>query len=997
MKKTNIDNQDKTIRNNEVSLGVGFKPVKQNVNFPELEKEILESWKKNKIFEKSVAKKAPKGKWTFLDGPPFITGLPHYGSLLSSLPKDLFPRYKTMQGYSVRRVWGWDCHGLPAENKVEEKLGLKSKKEIVEKVGIKKFIDECKNYVKDVSSEWEWYIDHIARWVDFKNAYRTMDLPYMESVMWVFKQMYDKGYIYKGLRVSLYCPHCATPISNFEVAMDADNHKEVPDAATTYKYQLKDEKNTYILAWSTTPWTKIATPALAVNPKLIYVKVEQNGENYILAKTTVKILIGKYKILEEFKGEKLIGQKFVPHYDYYRIEKGKKAFEIIGGDFVTADEGTGVVTIAVYGQEDLKAMNENNIHIEMPVDEDGSIKPDVPQFGGLYYLKANKAVNEDLETRKLIYKDEEITHSVPLCWRCHTRLYYAPQDAWYVNVQDLKIKMKKSNELVNWFPGHFKHGRFLKSLESAPDWNISRSRFWGSPVPVWECACGERFIPGSIKELEERSGMEIKDLHKPEIDEVTVKCAKCAKTAKRVPEVLDSWIEAGSASFGERHYPFEGKEKIEDFYPPDFIGEYTGQIRAWFYVMHVIANALDLRKDGLNILSKNVLVEGVILGTDGRKMSKNYGNYPDPKEMIDKYGGDALRLYLLGSPVMNGEDILIAEEPYRSQVRGTLLILWNVYNFFVSNALIDKWSPTGKNEKSGNVLDKWILSRLNGNIKNITQKGYEVFNAPEVVGQALIFINDLSLWYLRRSRSRVGPAATDQKDKNNFYSTLWDALKDYSKALAPLIPFITEEIYKNLTGETSVHLADFPIANMKLHDDNLEKEMHLARKIVEMAHSKRKEAMIKVRQPLSELKVTNSELIIRNEIIEIIKDEINVKKIVFAKGAGEMSVALDVTLTEELKKEGEARDIVRMIQGERKKLGTTLDEKVNVVLQDWPKEFEEEIKKKAMVANLSKGENFQVTRKPRTDNPALEPFNSSLSASPLSPRSNKPGVVVRGK
>jgi isoleucyl-tRNA synthetase len=946
-----------------------FKSVNPNVNFPQLEKEILEFWKKNKIFEKTLSKNAPRGKWTFLDGPPFITGLPHYGNLLSGLPKDVFPRYKTMQGYNVRRVWGWDCHGLPAENKVEVKLGLKSKKEIVEKVGVKKFIDECKLYVKDVSEEWEWYVDHIGRWVDFKNAYRTMDTPYMESVMWVFKQMYDKGYIYKGLRISLYCPHCSTPISNFEVAMDTDNYKDLQDQATTYKYQLQNEKNTFLLAWSTTPWTKITTSALAVNPSLTYVEIKQGKEHYILAKTTLKILKGEYKISDEFKGEKLIGEKYIPHFDYYKAEKGEKIFEIIGGDFVTADEGTGIVTIAPYGEEDLIAMAKHKIHVEIHVDEEGNIKQNVPQFGGMYYLKANKIINADLEKRGLIYKDETITHSVPLCWRCHTRLYYAPQNAWYVNVRILKDKMKKTNELVNWFPDHFKYGRFLKSLESAPDWNISRSRFWGSPVPVWECSpeCGERFVPGSIKELEERSGMKIKDLHKPEIDDVTVECAKCGKTAKRVPEVLDSWIEAGSASFGERHYPFYspagGNEKIESFYPPDFIGEYTGQIRAWFYVLHVIANALELRNDGLNILAKNVLVEGVILGTDGRKMSKNYGNYPDPKEMISKYGGDALRLYLLGSPVMSGEDILIAEEPYRNQVRGILLILWNVYNFFVSNALVDDWKPENKNGVSDNILDKWILSKLNGSIKNITEKGYEEFNSPEIVSQAGIFINELSLWYLRRSRNRVGNAASDQKDKNNFYSTLWDVLITYSKVLAPLIPFIADEIYRNLTGEESVHLADFPTTDQKLIDEKLEKEMEEARVIVEKAHAKRKELQIKVRQPLAKLTVNNPKSEIREEISELILDELNIKEILFKKGKGEFDVVLDTDITAELKEEGQARDIIREIQKQRKILGTTLDEKVSVVLESWPLAFEEYIKKKASVSLITKGEKFLVVRK----------------------------------
>src|SRR3990167_4479903 len=395
--------------------------------------------------------------------------------------------------------------------------------------------------------------------VDFKNAYKTMDKDYMESVMWVFKQMYEKGYIYKGLRVSLYCPHCATPISNFEVAMDADNYQEVPDSSTVYKYPLKGEKNTFILALSTTPWNKIVTSALAVNPKLSYVKVKQADEYYILAKSTLKILKKnpKYEEIEEYKGTELVGKKFIPHYDYYAIQKGEKAFEIVGGDFVTAEEGTGVVTLAVYGEEDLRIMQEKKIHMEIHLDEEGIIRKEAPKFGGMYYLDANKVVNNDLSIRGLIYKDEVVSHNVPLCWRCQTRLYYAPLDAWFVDVQKLKPLMKKTNEKVNWFPKHFKHGRFLKSLESAPDWNISRNRYWGSPVPVWECtSCKERFVPGSINELEIASGKKITDLHKPFIDKIIVRCKKCAKFAHRTPEVLDSWIEAGSASFAERHFPF---------------------------------------------------------------------------------------------------------------------------------------------------------------------------------------------------------------------------------------------------------------------------------------------------------------------------------------------------------------------------------------------------------------------------------------------------------
>ncbi len=933
-----------------------FKPVNTQIGFAEMEERTISFWKENKIFEKSVSARPSDKTWTFLDGPPFITGMPHYGSLLSSIPKDVFPRYWTMKGYQVRRVWGWDCHGLPAENKVENKLGLTRKKDIEEKVGVKKFIDECKLYVSEVSSEWEWYVDHIGRWVDFKNAYRTMDRDYMESVMWVFKQMYDKGHIYKGLRVSLYCPHCSTPISNFEVAMDAGNYKEIPDAATTYKYQLEGDENTYVLAWSTTPWNKIVTPALAIHPNLDYVKVEQNGEMYILAKTTIKILgeESSFRILEEFKGKDLVGKKYIPHYDYYKdkIQPGEKAFELIPGDFVTAEEGTGVVTIAVYGEEDLKVMQEQNIHMEMHVDDEGMILEHVPQFGGMFYLKANKLVNEDLAARGLIYKDEEVPHNVPLCWRCGTRLFYNPQNAWYVNIQNLKEKLKKTNESVNWFPSHFKEGRFLKSLENAPDWNISRSRYWGSPVPVWECRCGERFVPGSIKELEEATGTKINELHKPEIDEVEVVCKSCGEKVRRVSEVLDSWIEAGSASFAERHFPFDSTQKLEDFFPPDFIAEYTGQIRAWFYVLHVIGAAL---YDSPAF--KNVVVEGVILGTDGRKMSKNYGNYPDPKEMLQKYGGDALRLYLMGSPVMHGEDIVISEEQYRNQVRGLLLVLWNVYNFFISNAIADGWKAS-ECKASENVLDRWIISRLNGNLKNTT-KAYEAYDLPEVVGQANIFIQDLSLWYLRRSRERMGPNVTaSESEKNDAYSTLWHVLTTYTKVLAPIIPFITEEIYRNLTGEESVHLTDWPEVESELVNRELEKEMDAARQAVEQAHSLRKESSIKVRQPLANVTVTTP-VLFSDEVKKVIADELNIKEVIDQKGE-KMSVVLDTNITDALKSEGEAREIIRSIQAERKKIGTKLTDLVDVRLREWPEEFEIEIKKKALVRTIAKGE-FGVT------------------------------------
>ncbi len=939
-----------------------FKPVSPQVNFPEQENDILSFWKEKKIFEKSISQRPEDKYWTFLDGPPFVTGMPHYGSLLSSLPKDVFGRYFTMKGYRVRRVWGWDGHGLPIENKVEGKLEIKRKKDIEDVVGVKVFIDECKKYVEEVSGEWEWYIDKIGRWVDFEHAYKTWDIDYMESVMWVFKQMYDKGYIYKGLRVSLFCPHCSTPVSNFEVAMDADNYKEIVDPATTYKYELKDEKNTFILAWSTTPWNKIVTPALAVNPTLDYVKVRQGQEFYILAKSTLTMLKDEpYDIVEEMKGKALVGKKFVPHYDYYTIAEGEKAFEIIEGAFVTSDEGTGVVTIAAYGEEDLVVMKEQNVHIEMHLDEEGTVKEEVPLFGGMYYLKANKAVNEDLEKRGLVYKDEPYTHKVAMCWRCHTRLFYAPQNAWYVTVQELKARLKETNEQINWFPKHFKYGRFLKSLENAPDWNISRSRYWGSPVPVWECSppaggCGERFVPGSIKELEEVSGTTITDLHKPFIDEVIVPCQKCGKDTHRVPEVLDSWIEAGSASFAERHFPFESTEKLEDFFPPDFIAEYTGQIRAWFYVLHVIGGALYDAP-----AYKNVLVEGVILGTDGRKMSKNYGNYPDPKELLQKYGGDALRLYLLGSPVMHGEDIIISEEHYRQQVRGMMLVLWNTYNFFIMNANLDNWERTQTENVSENILDKWILSLLATVTKEVTES-LDTYDTVTAISSQQKFVDEFSTWYIRRSRDRVGPSAEDGEDRNAFYSTSHTVLMTLSLLLAPLAPFIAEAMYKNLTGEESVHLSEWPSVNQDNIDETLIRDMQAVRKVVELGHAKRKETGIKVRQPLAKFSVISNQLTIPQELVTLIKDELNVKEVVFEKGEGDLRGEFDTDITPDLQKEGEARDIIRKIQGERKVIGTTPDEKIAVILPSWPKEFEEEIKKKTLSSILTQGEVFQVKR-----------------------------------
>lgn len=945
---------------------MSFKPVSSQVNFAEIDKELIKFWKENKVFEKSVEGKPEDKRWTFLDGPPFVTGSPHYGSLLSSIPKDIFGRFWTMKGFRVRRVWGWDGHGLPIENKVENKLHIKRKKDIEEKVGVKKFIEECYKYVNEVSADWEWYVDHIGRWVDFKNAYKTWNLPYMESVMWVFKQMYDKGYIYKGLRVSLFCPHCSTPISNFEVAMDAENHKDVTEPTAVFKYKLKNEDSTYLLAWSTTPWNKIVTPALAVNPKLDYVKVKQDDEIYILAKSTLKMLKEepKYEVVEEFKGKDLEGAEFELHYDFYlpRKKEGEKTGVIVGDEFVTADEGTGIVTLAVYGAEDLMVMQRDKIQMVMHVDEEGIINEDVPLFGGMYYLDSNAKVLEDLEKRGLVYRVDEYTHPVPHCWRCATRLYYAPIDAWFVDIQKLKPRLFKNNEDVNWFPKHFKNGRFAKSMESAPDWNISRNRYWGSPVPVWECSppaggCGERFVPGSIKELEEKSGKKITNLHKPEIDEVLVKCDKCGKDARRVPEVLDSWIEAGSASFAERHFPFEGNVKLEDFFPPDFIVEYTGQIRAWFYVLHVIATAiLD------NQAFKNVLVTGVILGTDGRKMSKNYGNFPDPKMIIERYGGDALRIYLMGSPLMHGEDVNFSNDGVPEATRGFLLIFWNCYKFFVDYANIFNWScekygslATGENLK---VLDKWILARLTELVLNLNSS-YEKYDTVAVTKLIREFVvDDFSTWYIRRNRERISNNQ-DALDRNTCLAVIYGVLVVLAKVTAPLAPFIAEDIYRNLTGGESVHLEEFPKGDKDLLDISLTSNILFVRHLVERGHAIRKEKGIKLRQPLA--RATYGPNRLPGDLEQIIADELNVKKVQFTTGTVEGNeVSLDTEITDELAKEGEAREIIRNVQKLRKEQGLTLNDLINLTLPSWPGEFKNLILKSTHSKSLAKGEEVKI-------------------------------------
>lgn len=929
-----------------------MKSLNENYVPAQVEEAVLKHWQNEKVFEKSVSQRPSAKSFSFYDGPPFITGLPHYGHLLGSVVKDVIPRYQTMKGYRVERVWGWDCHGLPAENKVEKELGINSKKEI-EKLGVDKFVAACKAYVNNVSEEWEWYINHIGRWVDFKNAYRTMDKDYMESVLWVFKSLYERKLIYKGKRVSLFCPRCSTPISNFEVAMD-NSYKEVTDPSVWVKFKLQ-ESDDYLLAWTTTPWTLPANFALAVNPKLVYAKVNFQGQFLVVAKNAVKNIFGDgITISETIPGAKLVGLAYEPLYSYFGSNDNDH--KIYPGDFVSAEDGTGVVHIAPgFGEDDTNLGKNFGLTMTEAVDEEGHLSEKVLVAPGKYFKAADKLIIADLQQRGLLFKEDKISHSYPHCHRCATPLLYKAQEAWYIDVQSLKNQLLKTNEDINWVPKHFKHGRFEQGVIGAPDWCISRTRYWGAPIPVWECSkCDWRLVAGSIKEIEEMSGSKIKDLHRPEIDEVVIKCPQCGSEARRVREVLDSWVEAASMPYAERHYPFENEEEFKKNFPADFITEYTGQLRAWFYVMHVISNALYQRN-----CFKNVIVTGVIMGNDGRKMSKNYGNYPDPKESLLKYGADALRLYLMGSPIVMGEDISISENEWQEQLRATINILWNSYKFFANNAAVDRFDHVGRYPESENPLDQWILSRLT-QTTDLVDGNLGGYHIPKAVEALKSFVNDLSTWYIRRSRERVGPSAPDKTDKIETYQTMGFVFETLFKLTAPVIPFIADYLYRHLTDNTSVHLQDWPGQDHKINKKLME-DMSLVRKICEQGHSQRKLAAIPVRQPLREIVVTTSNRLDLG-LLSIISEELNVGTVKIKKNK-DFSVQLDTKLTPGLIAQGKVRELIRNIQQLRKEADCKLDELITVEAPDWPEEYQTEIMKKALVKDLRKGPSLQIVRK----------------------------------
>ena len=1076
-------------------------------NLPENEEKILKFWKKHKIFEKSIKQRKNCPVFSFYDGPPFATGLPHYGHILATTIKDAVLRYWTMQGYQVPRRVGWDCHGLPVENLIEKELELKTKKDI-EKLGIEKFNNSCENSVFRCVKDFQKTLERVGRWADYSNAYATMDNNYIESVWWVMAQLYKQKLIYKDFRVTPYCPRCGTALSNFELNQPGA-YQDIEEESIYIKFSLKKQKDTYLLVWTTTPWTLPANTAVAVNSKFDYVKVKIGKEHFILAKERLSALDSDYEIIEEFKGKKLIGLEYKTLFKTEKIKdkiQNKNIHKVVDADFVSLEDGTGMVHIApAFGVDDMELGKKENLPVLITVDLEGKIIKGQKLPGeGKFVKTADKEIKEDLEKRKILFKKENIIHSYPFCWRCDTPLLYYPIDSWYVAVTKFKKQLVENNKKINWVPSHLKDGRFGKWLEDARDWSFSRNRYWGAPIPIWECekcdniqvvesiesirkelngvnkifllrhgeaenniknilSCfpekkqynltikGKKqietlakelknqkidiifsspilrtketaeilskklgveiifdkrlielnlgqfnggsydkfikiFAPEKLKEGSVELGVEsgeqmekrlknfLKDLnkkynnkniiiishgnplqvlygiingidvlesyvrwnpsngtpkvifskkinlHRPYIDNVILKCDKCGKKMKRVDEVFDCWFESGSMPFAQWHYPFENKEFVEKTFPADFIAEGMDQTRGWFYTLNVLSTALFNQP-----AFKNVIVNGLVLGEDGKKLSKRLKNYTAPEIIFNKQGADALRYFLLSSSQI-GENYIVSEKRIAEVLRRTILTFWNSCVFYDMYA--DKRTINPSQPKPTDLLDKWIISRLNSSNQEIDKymKKYELTKATRIFDS---LIDDLSNWYIRRSRKRLQRPDTEAEKKQTS-EILHYILLDIAKLFAPFIPFLSENIYQKLAGKKeSIHLEDYPKSNKKLIDKDLEEKMKITREITTLALAERAEIGIKVRQPLASLKIQNSCLAGRQakskiqnnkELLDLIKEEINVKEIIFDKKI-KKEIELDTILTSELKEEGTVREIIRQIQAMRKKAG----------------------------------------------------------------------------
>ena len=853
-----------------------YKKVELSNGFVGMEKDIANLWQERNVIKKNFDMNQDGEYFTFYDGPPTANGKPHVGHILTRVMKDIIPRYKVMKGYKVIRKAGWDTHGLPVELEIEKKLGISGKQQI-EDYGVEKFVKKCQSSVFTYVSMWEKMTNQIGYWVDMENPYVTYHNDYIESVWWALKQMWDKGLLYEGHKVMPYCPRCGTALSSHEVAQ---GYKDVSDLTCIAKFKVAGEENKYILAWTTTPWTLPSNLALCINKAYTYIEAKVGEEVYILAKDLAdKVLGEEYEIVKEFKGEELLGVKYEQLMPFAKVEG--KAFEVIHGDYVTLTDGTGIVHIApAYGEDDSLVAKKNGITFVNLVDKEGKFVDEVTPWAGKFVKKCDESICNWLEENNKLFKKERHMHSYPHCWRCDTPLLYYPKESWFVAMTTLRDKLIENNNKIHWYPDNIRTGRFGKFLENVIDWGISRDRYWGTPLPVWSCECGHQECIGSIAELKEK-GIDVPDdieLHKPYIDNVYLKCPKCGKSMKRAKEVIDCWFDSGSMPFAQLHYPFENKELFEKNYPAQFISEAVDQTRGWFYTLLAISTAIFDKAS-----FENCIVLGHVLDKKGLKMSKHKGNVVDPFDVLGSVGADATRwhFYTASAPWLPTR---FSVEDVADSQRKFLSTLWNVYSFYVLYAELDKFNPLEyKDFKSENVMDKWIMSKLNTLVKDVDDKlnSYDITNAALAIEN---FTDELSNWYVRRNRARYW-SETLTEDKIGAYVTLYNTLVTLAKVAAPFVPFITEEIYQNLVvsldknAEESIHLCHWPKVCEAAIDKNLEKEMDLAYTIVKLGRSARNGANIKNRQPLSKMLVSTDSL--PKYYGDIIKDELNIKEVDF--------------------------------------------------------------------------------------------------------------------
>jgi isoleucyl-tRNA synthetase len=890
------------------SVAHTFQPVKPEVNFPNLEEKQLAFWDQAKIFEKSMNDSAHTKHFSFYDGPPFATGLPHYGHLLAGTLKDIVPRYWTMKGFSVKRRFGWDCHGVPVEFEINKTLNLHSRKEILN-FGVDKYNAACRSIVDRYTSDWKKSVKRIGRWVDMDNAYFTMDVEFMQSVWWVFQSLFNKGLIYQGLKVVPYSVGVSTPLSNFEANQD---YREVQDPAVTVTFPLLPSakanprapnskllgipEDTAVLAWTTTPWTLPSNLGLAVHTEIEYVAVKENatGKHYILAEARLFSLSKQpdvdFTILKTFKGAELLNLEVEPIFPYFASKRAEGAFRIIPSDHVTTESGTGIVHMApAYGEEDFEACKKAGIPVVNPVDDDGMFTAEVPDFQGRRVKEADKDIILKVKQEGRLYKQETIVHSYPFCYRSGTPLIYRAVSSWFVSVEKIKDEVVKSNKTTNWVPETLRDGRFGNWLEGARDWAISRNRFWGTPLPIWKNIEGEVICVGSKDELEKLSGVQVRDLHKEFIDQITIPSPTGKSPLKRIDEVLDCWFESGSMPYAQWGYPFHHEKEFKENFPADFIAEGLDQTRGWFYTLMVIGTALFDQAP-----FKNVIVNGLILAEDGKKMSKSLKNYPDPMMVLNEHGADALRLYMIDSPAVKAEELRFSDKGVREITRRILLRWWNAYSFFTSYASIDGFKPRGDYENSPNQLDQWILSKLHSLIQktNTEMAGYRLYN---VVPELLNFIESLTNTYIRFNRPHFwssGAGGQMPEDKRFAYETLFYTLNTLSKLMAPFAPFLSDETYQNLSkalpalangspsGKESVHLESYPEANPKLIRPELEHAVARMDILVMLGRNLREKIKVKAKIPLLSMKIIHRDqkaLDALKKLQPYFQDELNIR------------------------------------------------------------------------------------------------------------------------